>query len=79
MEWAIAHNLFIRFFEAFLSKHILVVREPQIHLLLLTAKWYHFQPKTWYIIQPVHTLIVMDVPLGLKKLGFIKRRKQQWS
>jgi len=24
MEWAIAHNLFIRFFEALVSKHILI-------------------------------------------------------
>jgi hypothetical protein len=70
MEWAIAHNLFIRFFEAFLSKHILVVREPQIHLLLLTAKWYHFQPKTWYIIQPVHASAFTCRCIGLFQQQF---------
>ena len=74
MEWAIAHNLFIRFSEAFLSKHILVLFEPQILLHLLSAKWYTFQPEKWYIIQPVRTiksiLLQLDI-FGLPQLLYI--------
>ena len=47
--------IFFKVFKGILIQAYIVEIRTQILLHLLPAKWYTFQPESWYIIQPVLT------------------------